>query len=477
MVFDSGQVEVASTPMGRFGLKWEVPSRCLADVRFLTCVVFLWVFNDVAAASENPRWWKGNLHTHTLWSDGDDFPEIVAEWYRASGYNFLALSDHNLLSQGERWMPVAGVRERAKGEPWRGESFTPRDAIAGYLERFGPHWVETRQNPTNGQEQIRLKPFDEYRALVEEAGRFILIQAEEITHDAANGRTIHIGAVNIHEWIATQAGANVQEVMTRTLRAVEDSAARAGREVLVHVNHPNYKWGVTAEDLASVVNEDFFEIWNGVDGDNDPGDALHPSTDEVWDIANTLRLAVFNAPPLQALATDDSHHYQGNKVRAPPGRAWVMVRSRFLTPEFLIRAMRAGDFYATTGVLLDDVGYDAADRTLSLQIRSRGDETFVTRFMGTRRGVNVTGRPRLGPDGTVIETSLDYRTDGGPQIGEVLAEVPGLHPTYTLKGDELYVRAVVTSSGQPEVPSTESGFKRAWTQPVGWRLDSIPSKP
>jgi len=25
-----------------------------------------------------PRWWKGNLHTHTFWSDGDAFPEMVA---------------------------------------------------------------------------------------------------------------------------------------------------------------------------------------------------------------------------------------------------------------------------------------------------------------------------------------------------------------------------------------------------------------
>jgi hypothetical protein len=49
-----------------------------------------------------------------------------------------------------------------------------------------------------------------------------------------------------------------------------------------------------------------------------------------------------------------------------------------------------------------------------------------------------------------------------------LDEVTGLNPTYTLKGDELYVRAVVTSSGAPAVPSVEAEFKRAWTQPVGW---------
>src|SRR5262245_12913999 len=51
-----------------------------------------------------PRYWKGNLHTHSLWSDGDDFPEMIADWYKRHGYQFLALSDHNRLSEGERWI-------------------------------------------------------------------------------------------------------------------------------------------------------------------------------------------------------------------------------------------------------------------------------------------------------------------------------------------------------------------------------------
>lgn len=39
-----------------------------------------------------------------------------------------------------------------------------------------------------------------------------------------------------------------------------------------------------------------------------------------------------------------------------------------------------------------------------------------------------------------------------------------------MTGDELYVRAVVTSSAGPVVPSPEDRFQRAWTQPVGWRV-------
>ena len=422
------------------------------------------------AVDDSPRWWKGNLHTHSLWSDGDDFPEMIATWYRDHGYRFLAFSDHNVLSQGIRWMDATNVAAKARGEPWKAAGQTPTDALGRYLRTFGTNWVETRSNPTNGEPQVRLKPFDEYRSRVEEAGRFLLIQAEELTHAADNGRALHLGAINVAEFIPKSQGATVPDLLANALRAVRDSATRTGREVLVHVNHPNYKWGVTAEDLAGMIDENFFEIWNGVDGDNDPGDARHPSTDELWDIANTLRLAGLGMPPLQALATDDSHDYQGNKTRAPPGRAWICVRSRFLTPESILRALRSGDFYASTGVELIDVGFDASSRTLSLQIQPQAGESYVTRFIGTRRGVNLKGRPRLDESGRVLETTLDYRSESGPSLGEVFAEVPGVIPSYTLKGDELYVRAVVVSSARPAVPSTEFEFQRAWTQPVGWRL-------
>ncbi len=32
------------------------------------------------AAEPTARWWKGNLHTHSLWSDGDEYPEVITEW-------------------------------------------------------------------------------------------------------------------------------------------------------------------------------------------------------------------------------------------------------------------------------------------------------------------------------------------------------------------------------------------------------------
>jgi len=38
---------------------------------------------------------RGNIHTHSMRSDGDSPAEMVMAWYRDHGFNFLALTDHN----------------------------------------------------------------------------------------------------------------------------------------------------------------------------------------------------------------------------------------------------------------------------------------------------------------------------------------------------------------------------------------------
>ena len=53
-----------------------------------------------------------------------------------------------------------------------------------------------------------------------------------------------------------------------------------------------------------------------------------------------------------------------------------------------------------------------------------------------------------------------------PEIGTVLAEVKALTASYTLKGDELYVRAKIISS-KPKANATNADeMEMAWTQPL-----------
>lgn len=408
--------------------------------------------DDVIPADPAPRWWKGNTHTHTFWSDGDDFPEMVAEWYRTHGYHFLGLSDHNLLSEGSRWRKRADLV--AKGGP---------TVVDKYLARFGPRWVERRGTGPN--EEIRLQPLDEFRALVEERGRFLMIPAEEIS-DKAEGGPVHLNALNLRDPIQPVGGATVVEAITNNFRAIREQAERSGREILAHLNHPNFHYAITAEDLAQITLERYFEVYNGHPGVNHLGDEHHPGTERLWDIANTIRLADLGAPPLLGVATDDSHNYHGKATGSRPGRGWVMVRATHLTPERILRAMRAGDYYASSGVTLAEVRFDAERRVLELEIAADEGATYTTEFIGTLRGVETSGTPPTPTEGEKQPGRATRRYSD--QIGVVLSRVEGTRARYELTGQELYVRAVVTSSRPPRDPSFKGQRAQAWTQPVGW---------
>ena len=49
------------------------------------------------------NWYKGNLHTHTNNSDGELSPEEVLEGYKKRNYDFLAITDHNKVTEVEKY--------------------------------------------------------------------------------------------------------------------------------------------------------------------------------------------------------------------------------------------------------------------------------------------------------------------------------------------------------------------------------------
>ncbi|MCA2965681.1 MAG: PHP domain-containing protein [Acidobacteriaceae bacterium] len=112
-----------------------------------------------------PRWYKGNLHTHTLNSDGDSTPIEVATWYREHGYQFLALTDHNHLTD------VAAL------------------------------------NATLGAK-----------------GKFLLLPAEELT-DKYLTKPIHINALNLTRELQAQHGASVADTIRRNIARIRGAQA------------------------------------------------------------------------------------------------------------------------------------------------------------------------------------------------------------------------------------------------------------
>jgi len=68
-------------------------------------------------------WLRGNLHTHTTVSDGVSSPEQVIAAYEQKGYDFLAISDHDLL------VPPGDYQSLTK------MTLIPADEVS----RHGPH--------------------------------------------------------------------------------------------------------------------------------------------------------------------------------------------------------------------------------------------------------------------------------------------------------------------------------------------------
>jgi hypothetical protein len=404
-----------------------------------------------SAADPAPQWWKGNLHTHSLWSDGDDYPEMIAAWYKERGYHFLALSDHNVLSDQEHWIPVT-------------KNKTGEAVLSKYVARFGDAWVERRE--VDGARQVRLKMLSEFRQLVEEPGRFLMIQSEELSA-RYQSIPIHINATNLREFVAPRTGNSVLEVMQNNVNAVVEQRRRTGVPMFPHINHPNFGWAITAEELMQLENERFFEIYNGHPMVHNAGDELHAGAERIWDIILTERLAELGKPPLFAMAVDDSHHYHGEpKKDSRPGRGWVMVRAAKLGAEELIAAMEAGDFYASAGVTLKDVRRGKDE--IAIEIDAEPGVTYRTDFIGTRHGYDRKRIPVFGENGSPLRVTNTYSKD----IGTVLASIEGTSARYALKGDEIYVRARITSSRIKANPPTLGEYEQAWTQPLVGKLPS-----
>jgi hypothetical protein len=421
-------------------------------MRFICLSLLLF---PVLLGAEDLRWFKGNTHTHSLWSDGNDFPDMISAWYKEHGYDFLGMSDHNTLNAGEKWVTESVIEKKKI-------ALGPK-VLDEYNQKFGADWVETRSN-ARGELEVRLKTLEEYRRKLEEPGKFLLVQAEEVS--AGFGKApLHINAVNLTEALQPKKDLQtLRETLRQNLQMIAEHAVKAGRPVLAHVNHPNFRWAMTADDLAHVVEDRFFEIYNGHPGIYYAGEASRVDSDHerIWDIANTIRIAELKQPPLYGVGTDDSHNYHGGS--ATPGRGWVMVRAAKLDANALVEAMQRGDFYASTGVSLDDVSYDKAARTLKLKIQGRPGVKYRTEFRGTLKNYDRAVKEVDAP----AEDPQPRRLQHGADIGRVLASSEDLEPSYTLTGDELYVRAIVITDQLMENPAQPDHLQKAWTQPVGW---------
>lgn len=367
-------------------------------------------------------WYKGNLHTHSYWSDGDEFPEVIMDYYKSNDYQFVALTDHNILAEGEKWKKIS-------------EDSIYQDAFQNYLKKYGSQWVNYRIDSLN-QTHVKLKTYEEYKPRFEEAEKFLIIQSEEIT-DHFEGKPVHMNATNVKERIDPKGGNSIVEVLQNNIDAVHQQREDLNIPMIVHINHPNFAYAISLDDMILLKDERFFEVYNGHHMVHNSGDSTHMSTEKMWDFIN---IAYINngKPMMYGLATDDSHHYHtAGENWSNAGRGWIVVRADSLQAKSLIEAMEEGDFYASTGVKLKELQANKA--SISIEVAKEVGVTYEISFIGCKKGKSVP---------------------------EVFKTVSGTKGEFEITDDLLFVRAKVTSSKLHANPIEDLIYETAWIQPV-----------
>ena len=374
-----------------------------------------------SAITKESKWYKGNLHTHSYWSDGDEFPEPILDWYKSQGYHFLSLTDHNTLAEGDKWTEIK-------------EDSIYQNAFKKYLDTYGSKWVEYKID--SGKTLVKLKTYAEYKSKFEEPGKFLTIQSEEIT-DSFEDKPLHMNATNLEQKINPSGGGSVAEVLQNNLDQVLKQRKETGTPMFPHVNHPNFGYGVDLEDMISLKGERFFEVYNGHPMVHNMGDSVHISTENMWDLINISYLKDKKSI-MYGLATDDSHHYhKKGSTWSNAGRGWVMVQADTLSSKSLINAMEDGKFYASTGVQLREISNTSSK--LFIEVTTEPGTTFTIDFIGCLKGETET---------------------------RILKTVQGQKAKYTMPENLLFVRSKITSSKKQDNPIEDLIFEMAWTQPV-----------
>jgi hypothetical protein len=265
----------------------------------------------------------------------------VIAWYEERGYDFIALTDHNRVSEvGGSTAGRAAVRAPPRG----------LIVLAGAELTYNPARCTPPGDPT-GRCRIHVNVIG---ATARPPGR-----------------------------IAWGLGQRLPPDRLAKYRAALALARQLGG--VAQINHPQWYRGMTAELLAELGHSGarLVEIANVQFAAWDRGDAAHPSTEVLWDAA------LARGAQLWGVASDDAHSYDG-RGRWPAGGGWVAVRAR-RDPEAIVAALAAGRFYASTGVALERAGAVGDALEVEVAATERGVLTIEVIENGRRVAV-VPGR-------------------------------------------------------------------------------------
>ena len=263
---------------------------------------------------------------------------------------------------------------------------------------------------------------------------FIFIPGQEVTR----GTYIHTTAMNINRSVTWNTDSTNTSAILQN--QVSNIIAAGGQAIL---NHPNYEYAVTAENILSVKNLHMFELFNGHPAMNNFGDNEHSSTEEIWDQLLTKGMLIY------AVASDDARQFEtfADDI-SNPGRGWVMVHSSKLEADERVKAMIKGNFYSSSGVFLKTNDKHSDAYIIEVDVKKTEEELSQDYIRGNQLEKRTEG----------------YKIEFIGANGEILKAINTTKGNYKLKKSDVYVRAKVTYTRMHQDGGYEEFY--AWGQPI-----------
>lgn len=310
------------------------------------------------------NWYKGNMHMHTTVSDGVLEPKDAVEVYRNAGYDFVSVTDHRKTShlwQGEDFLILPGCEfdtGNALAVPVyhilgigmncaMDDIYHPDEAEQKIVEREQRFEKEYHYNSAGSMQQKIYMPG---------TGRVIIGADGKEYPYPYKGAPLGTARSGVYAGGGSGTPMRYHPHPQAVIDAIRDAG---GLPILAHP-----AWSVmTPGEMLELHGFAAAEIYNSISGY--PWNPGRAESNYYWDIwAKNGRL-------VPCVAGDDSHHYEGEHLRA-----FTMVNAQALTRNAIMDALDRGNFYASMGPRFYSIEYIPEEGLVSVEC-SRDVRTVV----------------------------------------------------------------------------------------------------
>ncbi|MBL1435951.1 MAG: CehA/McbA family metallohydrolase [Rhodobacteraceae bacterium] len=221
-----------------------------------------------------------------------------------------------------------------------------------------------------------------------------ILGAELHTGTMENGHLWHLVSVGLPQNFTPPDAPHFRPV--KGSESAADIAQRArDAGAFVAIAHPHWS-GMTAADASSITAAHAVEVYNhGCVVDNDRGEGFF-----------TLERLLNTGHHLNLIATDDAHFNTPDYFGG-----WVMVKATENTPEALLEALKAGEYYSSTGPQINDIrvmeGCVQVDCSSAVTIIVQGKGTSMATLHGETMTTGELSLERLASSPWIRITVID----------------------------------------------------------------------